>query len=126
MTAPERILVATYSGKTHSGYWGVDDVSLGPKTYILATPEALAASPEVQALIADAVARGMERAADHITDQAKQIDADEDEAATWGGPDPRGRDVEALMRGQAKRFRIEALAVRAEAAAIRDGHKPGE
>lgn len=51
MTAPERILVATYSGKTHSGYWGVDDVSFGPKTYILATPEALAASPEVQALV---------------------------------------------------------------------------
>lgn len=51
MTAPERILVATYSGKTHSGYWGVDDVSFGPKTYILATPESLAASPEVQALV---------------------------------------------------------------------------
>lgn len=38
------------------------DMQAGQTPYILATPEALAASPEVAKLIADAEARGMERA----------------------------------------------------------------
>lgn len=106
MTAPERILVATYSGKTHSGYWGVDDVSFGPKIYILATPEALAASPEVAALIADAVAKERDRCEDAAIQSSIWVEDGKRTSDEWarGVRDSR-RDI---------------------AAAIRDGHKPGE
>ena len=53
-------------GDVWTGEWALDRkdkwVPAEANKYILATPEALAASPEVQALIREAEARGMERA----------------------------------------------------------------
>ena len=65
--APHRIWTFEYSDGAipRSGDW-VDEQSEcpdGSPAYILATPAALAASPEVAALIREAEARGMERAA---------------------------------------------------------------
>jgi hypothetical protein len=80
-----------------------DDVS-----YILATPEALAASPEVQVLIADAVARGMKRAADICNARGAR------EEANFG-----------LTRAAQNYYRARDD-IRKDTAAIRDGHMPGE
>lgn len=61
MSAPERIW-ANEGLEWHS--FDCSDVKSGwTHPYILATPAALAASPEVQKLVAEAEARGMERAA---------------------------------------------------------------
>jgi hypothetical protein len=65
MSAPERILAWTYKmGEGELGAWDVDPEEAPPAAnrYILATPAALAASPEVQALIREAEARGMQEA----------------------------------------------------------------
>lgn len=59
---PERIWAAPYFSNPCSGYWDMDELDFGANPYILATPEAIADSPEVQALIAEAEARGLERA----------------------------------------------------------------
>ena len=54
-------------GDVWTGEWALDRkdkwVPAEANKYILATPEALTASPEVQKLVAEAEARGMERAA---------------------------------------------------------------
>lgn len=72
--APERIWAGTYDDRSSDNedewclnvpYWREDNRD--PQfaaPYILATPTALAASPEVAALIREAEARGMERAAE--------------------------------------------------------------
>ncbi len=61
MSAPERIW-ANEGLEWHS--FDCSDVKSGwTHPYILATPAALAASPEVAKLVAEAEARGMERAA---------------------------------------------------------------
>ena len=61
MSAPERIW-ANEGLEWHS--FDCSDVKAGwTHPYILATPAALAASPEVAKLVAEAEARGMERAA---------------------------------------------------------------
>ena len=63
MDAPERIWAWYWNGKTYSGQWHVAPTSiLDANLYILATPTALAADPAVKALVAEAEARGMERA----------------------------------------------------------------
>ena len=68
--APDCIWLIPLSGENLETTWCSDPApapdmdpsdAFGP--YILATPEALAASPEVAKLVADAEARGMERAA---------------------------------------------------------------
>lgn len=71
--APERIWAWSEDcGDVCVNEWVPDDPDcLGSyaeeaQTYILATPAALAASPEVAALIREAEARGMERAADML------------------------------------------------------------
>ncbi len=57
MTAPERIKAWFWNGRVDSGQWAVNAV--GPaREYILATPKTLAASPEVQAMIAKARREG--------------------------------------------------------------------
>ena len=65
MDAPERIwVIPDDSGvkhEWHSGWYQGRPNARHTIPYILATPEALAASPEVQALIAEAVAAERER-----------------------------------------------------------------
>ena len=73
--------------------------------YILATPEALAASPEVRALIREAEARGMERAAERL--DLAEHDAEE-------------RD----WRSGANAFATLARVIRAEATTIQKGETP--
>jgi hypothetical protein len=85
----------------------IGDANNGPidadASYILATPAALAAAPEVAKLIADAVAKERERCA-AILDTYETIGA------------------ESAARGVRWRDDLPAEI----AAAIRDGHKPGE
>ena len=72
MSAPERIW-ANEGLEWHS--FDCSDVKAGwTHPYILATPEALAASPEVAKLVADAEARGMERAAEIFAEMWREND----------------------------------------------------
>ncbi len=72
MSAPERIW-ANEGLEWHS--FDCSDVKAGwTHPYILATPEALAASPEVAKLVADAEARGMERAAEMFAEMWREND----------------------------------------------------
>ncbi len=75
--------------------------SVAHDVYILATPAALAASPEVKALVREAEARGMERAAERL--DLAEHDAEE-------------RD----WRSGANAFATLARVIRAEVAAIRE------
>lgn len=63
---PQRIWAALY-GHTVAAELTPDPLSGDGQPYILATPEALAASPEVQALIRAAKAEGMREAAGMVT-----------------------------------------------------------
>ena len=64
-------------GDVWTGEWALDRkdkwVPAEANKYILATPEALAASPEVAKLIAEAEARGLERAAQWHDDQITEM-----------------------------------------------------
>ena len=80
--------------------WCDQPVDENDSLYILDTPEALASSPEVAALILEAEARGMERAAEICEGIRTSI---------ANGPMPEGA-----------RFDYEQ-SIRAEAAAIRQG-----
>ena len=92
MSAPERIW-ANEGLEWHS--FDCSDVKAGwTHPYILATPEALAASPEVAKLVAEAEARGLERAAEIFAEMWRENDG----------------------------YRIAKI--RAEAAAIRRGKTP--
>jgi hypothetical protein len=72
MSAPERIW-ANEGLEWHS--FDCSDVKSGwTHPYILATPEALAASPEVAKLVAEAEARGMERAAEMFAEMWREND----------------------------------------------------
>ena len=72
MSAPERIW-ANEGLEWHS--FDCSDVKSGwTHPYILATPAALAASPEVQKLVAEAEARGMERAAEIFAEMWREND----------------------------------------------------
>ena len=74
-------------GDVWTGEWALDRsdkwVPAEANKYILATPEALAASPEVAKLVADAEARGMERAAEICAGLADQVS----DAALTGLPE---------------------------------------
>lgn len=65
-------------GDVWTGEWALDRkdkwVPAEANKYILATPEALAASPEVQKLVAEAEARGMERAAEIFAEMWREND----------------------------------------------------
>ena len=78
-----------------------------PIATLRATPEALAASPEVQTLVRDAEARGMEQAADICNARGAR------EEANFG-----------LTRAAQNYYRARDD-IRKDAAAIRDGDKPG-
>ena len=72
MSAPERIW-ANEGLEWHS--FDCSDVKAGwTHPYILATPAALAASPEVAKLVAEAEARGMERAAEIFAEMWREND----------------------------------------------------
>ena len=72
MSAPERIW-ANEGLEWHS--FDCSDVKSGwTHPYILATPAALAASPEVQKLVAEAEARGMELAAEIFAEMWREND----------------------------------------------------
>lgn len=92
MSAPERIW-ANEGLEWHS--FDCSNIKAGwTHPYILATPAALAASPEVAKLVAEAEARGMERAAEIYRKNAEKLEAGVD------------------------------LAIRTEAAAFRKGKTP--
>lgn len=107
--APERIWLqdaGDYSRARAAGddlTWCDQPVDEGDSPYILATPEALAASPEVQALIREAEARcrvhGMERTASELHQMAMMV------------PDYESNKI----------LENRAHAIRAEAAALRKG-----
>lgn len=78
--------------------------SVAHDVYILATPAALAASPEVKALIREAEARGMEQAAVIAERHLSKVEINE---PLW-------------HEGQDWAAESIALAIRAEAAAIRE------
>ncbi len=96
-------------GDVWTGEWALDRadkwVPAEANKYILATPEAIAASPEARALIREAEARGMERAAERL--DLAEHDAEE-------------RD----WRSGANAFATLARVIRAEVAAIRKGETP--
>jgi len=92
-----------------AGQCELDDVS-----YILATPESLASSPEVAALIAEAEARGMERAA-HVVRLHGNV-ARTKLRETYDAGDTRGNSLWSCIVGH---LDIADDAIRAEAAAIR-------
>ena len=121
-TAPELVFVR---GKPNGalGLW--HDATSSPETaamttdgrnpmsaYILATPAALAASPEVAALIREAEARGMERAA--------EVDWQRGRDATDTAPDYLSDWQRGLVTGQ----QMMRDAIRAEAAALRGEKEP--
>jgi len=91
MSAPERIW-ANEGLEWHS--FDCSDVKAGwTHPYILATPAALAASPEVAKLVAEAEAQGMERAAGLFT--AKPW--------TWNA-----HEIQEKIRAEAAAIRSEA------------------
>lgn len=67
---PQRIWARTGTYETF-GVWNVVQDWSGDSSYILATPEALAAAPEVQALIRAAKAEGMREAARVVSDDPR-------------------------------------------------------
>ena len=114
--APERIWLIPLSGENLETTWCSDPApapdmdpgaAFGP--YILATPSALAAHPTVQALTADAEARGLDRAAFIAWDEE-----DETVNRTW----ENWGEHRNMVTAQTVQKEI-AAAIRAEAAAIR-------
>ena len=115
--APERIWA--WPSKDRRGWYagGCSDtptMAFIDVSYILATPTALAASPEVAKLIAEAEARGMERAAKMAWDAANAANMDaEDEHQ-------RGLSEAAFhLRHEAEAIARVASAIHAEAAALK-------
>lgn len=66
-----------------------------------------------EAALATARAEGLRDAADALEGQAQELEADEADARTWGGPDPRGPDVRNINLTIAKHLRKRAAAIRA-------------
>ena len=88
--------------------------------YILATPTALAASPEVAKLIAEAEARGMERAAKRLDARIESLVADHG-SHEW---DTNVTNLPEWVETATEELEEQATAIRAEAAAIRKGETP--
>ena len=99
MSAPERIW-ANEGLEWHS--FDCSDVKSGwTHPYILATPAALAASPEVAKLVAEAEARGMERAAgiaEHYRDMCGECHWPEEAVIVGGNV---ANDIAAAIRREA-------------------------
>lgn len=113
MSAPERIW-ANEGLEWHS--FDCSDVKAGwTHPYILATPAALAASPEVAKLVAEAEARGMERA----QSLARRFANDSEREAERKDTTAQQRIGLNLVRDTAatleSAFRAEAAAIRSEA-----------
>ena len=83
--------------------------------YILATPASLAAAPEVRALIREAEARGMERAAKRRDARAESLVADHG-SHEW---DTNVTNLPEWVERATEELEEQATAIRAEAAAIR-------
>ena len=92
-------------GDVWTGEWALDRkdkwVPAEANKYILATPEALAASPEVAKLVAEAEARGMERAAgiaEHYRDMCGECHWPEEAVIVGGNV---ANDIAAAIRREA-------------------------
>jgi len=88
--------------------------------YILATPTALAADPAVKALVAEAEARGMERAAKRLDARIESLVADHG-SHEW---DTNVTNLPEWVETATEELEEQATAIRAEAAAIRKGETP--
>ena len=82
--------------------------------YILANPEALAADPAVKALVAEAEARGMERAAKRLDARIESLVADHG-SHEW---DTNVTNLPEWVETATEELEEQATAIRAEAAAI--------
>lgn len=109
-------------GDVWTGEWALDRVDqwvpAEANKYILATPEALAASPEAAKLIADAEARGMERAVHVMPHYFAVYSVTGVHIGVWEDGQIAG-DVLAEYAGGSIVEMVPISAIRAEAAAIR-------
>ena len=109
MDAPERIWAVASLGLVGTGRWVTQGLENPHNNvcYILATPEALAASPEVHALIEAAVMRALEAAADRIwADLMRHTPMSDYDAGYLSGVEAACKTVRALTADPAAVARI--------------------